>query len=88
MQGIRPGISAGMMSAAWEQNPQSASYEVAADGTRVVHWGYWGLIGLSWFLLVFVPLSLVGAGVTAFAYHLDKRKVSNREDPGALFRSP
>jgi hypothetical protein len=67
-------VGAVMMYAAWEHNPQGAYYELGAEGGRVIHWGYWGLIGASWFLIVFVPLSLFGAGVLAFSYHLDRRR--------------
>ena len=71
---VGAGVGALMMYAAWEHNPQGAYYELGWDGVRVIHWGYWGLIGASWFLIVFVPLSLFGAGVLALSYHLDKRR--------------
>jgi hypothetical protein len=50
-----------MMFAAWEHNPQGAFHEDLIDGTMTVHWGDWGLIGLSWFLPVAAAPLVVGA---------------------------
>jgi hypothetical protein len=62
------------MFAAWEHNPQGEFHEVAADGNLVVHWEWWAWVGLSWFLVVFVPLYLFGGGVTALSLrHRDQK---------------
>jgi hypothetical protein len=54
-----------MMFVAWEHNPQGAFHEQRTDGTMTIHWGEWGLIGLSWFApATAVPLVL-GALVLA-----------------------
>ena len=42
-------IAGFMMNAAWQHNAQG---EIHIDG--VIDWGYWLLIGFSWFLPVFV----------------------------------
>jgi hypothetical protein len=62
------------MSAAWGHNHQGAFHELAADGTRLVHWGWWSAVGLSWFLLIFVPLFVIGGTVTALALDLLSRR--------------
>ena len=62
------------MYVAWEDNPHEMYYTLDQGGTRVVDWGYWALVGLSWFLIVFVPLSLVGAGILALSYRIDKKR--------------
>ena len=38
-----------MMYAAWQHNPQGEFHELAADGTTIVHWFDWLLVGGSWF---------------------------------------
>jgi hypothetical protein len=53
-------VGAVAMYTGWEHNPQGTYYEVVGD-SRVVHLGYWGLLGLWWFLVVFVPLFLSAA---------------------------
>ena len=65
-------VAAFMMFVAWEHNPQGAFHEGRLDGTVAIHWGDWGLIGLSWLLPVAgVPL-LVGALVLAVRTLLDR----------------
>jgi hypothetical protein len=41
----------------------------------------WAVIGLLWFLIVFVPLALVGAGIIALSYYLDARRPVRRPAP-------
>jgi len=41
-------VAAFMMNAAWQHNPQG---EIHING--VIDWGYWLLIGFSWFVPVF-----------------------------------
>src|SRR5262245_3640712 len=54
-----------MMFVAWEHNPQGAFHEDHLDGTTTIHWGDWGLIGLSWFLPVAAAPLVLGAIVRA-----------------------
>ncbi len=67
-------VAAFMMFAAWQHNPQGEFHELASDGSELVHWGYWGLLGVLWFLFVFVPTALLGTGVIALSHHLDRRR--------------
>ena len=62
------------MFAAWDHNPQGAFHELAADGSQLVHWGRWASIGLSWFLVIFVPLFVVGGSITALSLHFRSRE--------------
>lgn len=43
-----------MMSIAWEHNPQGEFHEAG-----VIHWGSWLAVGMSWALVVGVPLAVV-----------------------------
>jgi hypothetical protein len=52
-----------MMYIAWEHNPQCRFHETQRDGTTLIEWGSWLLIGLGWFLMVFVPIFLIAAGI-------------------------
>lgn len=67
-------VAALAMYAAWDHNPQGEFHELAADGKRLVHWGSWAAVGLSWFVVVFVPLFLIGGAATALSYRLRRRK--------------
>jgi hypothetical protein len=71
-----PGLAAAALAmfAAWEHNPQGQVHELAADGSHLVHWGSWASIGLSWFLVIAVPLFVVGGSVTALSLHFRSRK--------------
>ena len=71
-----PGLTAAALAmfGAWEHNPQGEFHELAADGSQLVHWGWWASIGLSWFLVISVPLFVVGGGVTALSLHFRSRK--------------
>jgi hypothetical protein len=73
---VAAAVGALAMSMAWQHNPQGAFHESVGDGGQVIHWGSWGLIGLSWFVIVFLPLSLVGAGAVALSYHLETRRAA------------
>jgi hypothetical protein len=66
-------VAAFFMNAAWEHNPQGEFHEVAVDGSELIHWGRWGLVGLLWSW----PLLMIGAGVLALA-----RSLSNRRSAG------
>ena len=59
-------VAAFVMYAAWQHNPQGEFHEMGVDGTETIHWGWWGLIGLSWSW----PLFLLGGGVLAYSRHL------------------
>ncbi len=48
-------VAAFMMNAAWQHNPQG---EIHSEG--FIDWGYWLLIGFTWFLPVFIVTGLVG----------------------------
>jgi hypothetical protein len=61
---------------AWQHNPGGAFHESVADGAQVIHWGSWSLIGLSWFVILFPPLCLIGAGAVGLFYYLDKRRAA------------
>jgi len=71
-----PGLAAAAlaMCAAWEHNPQGEFHELAANGSQLVHWGWWASIGLSWFLVIFVPLFVVAGSVAALSLHFRSRK--------------
>ena len=63
-----------MMFAAWEHNPQGEFHELAADGSQLVHWGWWASIGLLWFLVIFVPLFVIAGSFTALSLRVRFRK--------------
>ncbi len=70
------------MYVAWQHNPQGEFYEYSgadAASPKLIHWGYWSLLGLTWFAAVFVPLSLVGTGVIALSHHLDRRRAARND---------
>jgi hypothetical protein len=50
-------VAAAAMYAAWQHNPQGEIYDESG-----VDWGYWLVIGVSWFLPTTFVLS-IGAGV-------------------------
>jgi hypothetical protein len=75
------GAAALAMLAAWDHNPQGEFHELAADGSRLVHSGWWISVGLSWFLMIFVPLFLIGGIVMALSLHSRSRKLSSRQVP-------
>jgi hypothetical protein len=79
-------VAAIMMFVAWQYNPQGEFHELASDGSQVVHWGTWGLIGILWFLGVFVPISVVGTGVIGLSQHFDRRRAARYQ--ATDFRSP
>jgi hypothetical protein len=54
--------AAAVMYVAWQHNPQGEFHE-EINGVLSIHWGDWLRVGLSWFAVVFVPLSLVGTAV-------------------------
>jgi type VI protein secretion system component VasK len=66
-------VAALAMYAAWDHNPQGEFHELADDGTRLIHWGAWAAVGLVWFVVVVVPLFLIGGGATALSYRLCRR---------------
>jgi hypothetical protein len=67
-----------VMAAAWGHNPQGVYHEMDVGGSETIHWEAWGLLGLSWFLIVFVPTSLLGSGVMALSYDLDAQRCRER----------
>jgi ABC-type phosphate/phosphonate transport system permease subunit len=65
-------VSAFAMYAAWDHNPQGEFHETFRDGTTVIHWGDWLGIGLSWFLMVGVPIFLGAVGIGVLRRKLSK----------------
>jgi hypothetical protein len=49
-----------MMHAAWQHNPQGEFHELAADGTTIIHWFDWLMVGGSWFGAALGALCLAG----------------------------
>jgi hypothetical protein len=60
-------VAAVMMYVAWEHNLQGEIHN--EDG---VSWAYWFLIGLSWFIPVAVPLSLVSGALLRWLLRSDR----------------
>jgi hypothetical protein len=55
-------LAAFTMYAAWDHNPQGRFHERDPHGALLIHWGQWLGIGLSWFVMLAVPLTLAGVG--------------------------
>jgi hypothetical protein len=62
-------IAVPIMYVAWEHNAQCEIHE-----GEVVHWVYWGGIGLSWWLIVAVPGTVLTAVLIAVARRITPPK--------------
>jgi hypothetical protein len=62
---------------AWDHNPQGAFHELDPEGTHVIHFGSWCLVGVSWFVVTFVPPFLVGSGLIALWLRLSRKPVAH-----------
>lgn len=83
-------LAALAMFAAWEHNPQGEFHELAAEGTTIIHWTGWLLIGAGWFVVGAGTCCLGMMIVAAFRFALARvgaRASSPRRDD-APDRSP
>jgi hypothetical protein len=67
-------VAALAMWIAWDHNPQREFHELAADGTQLIHWGWWATVGLSWFLVIYVPLFVISGSATVLSLHRRDRR--------------
>jgi len=66
MLGLLVAIAA--MTAAWQHNAQGEIHDASG-----IDWGYWFLIGLSWFVPVGLMGALTSGGIIAIAGYLCRR---------------
>jgi hypothetical protein len=66
-------VAALVMYVAWQHNAQGEIHDEFG-----VHWGYWLLVGFSWFVPVAVTISLIFGGLLAVAAYLHRRCLTRR----------
>jgi hypothetical protein len=62
-----------MMYVSWVDAPPGEFHELGEHGRLLIHWEHWLLLGLLWFVFVFLPCSL-GGGVAVILWWRHRRR--------------